>query len=48
MLFAGWPPGRKHLRLKGVLVGWQADPNFNNEQHLQGSDHLLAISMGYA
>jgi hypothetical protein len=23
------------LGLKGVLVDWQADPNFNNEQHLQ-------------
>jgi hypothetical protein len=23
------------LGLKGVLVSWQADPNFNNEQHLQ-------------
>jgi hypothetical protein len=23
------------LHLKGVLVDWQADPNFNNEQHLQ-------------
>jgi hypothetical protein len=25
----------KSLGLKGVLVDWQADPNFNNEQHLQ-------------
>jgi hypothetical protein len=25
----------KQLGLKGVLVDWQADPNFNNEQHLQ-------------
>jgi hypothetical protein len=23
------------LHLKGVVVDWQADPNFNNEQHLQ-------------
>jgi hypothetical protein len=23
------------LGLKGILVDWQADPNFNNEQHLQ-------------
>jgi hypothetical protein len=25
----------KSRHLKGVLVDWQADPNFNNEQHLQ-------------
>jgi hypothetical protein len=24
----------KHVGAKGVLIDWQADPNFNNEQHL--------------
>jgi hypothetical protein len=24
----------KHVHAKGVLIVWQADPNFNNEQHL--------------
>jgi hypothetical protein len=27
------------LGLKGVLVDWQADPNFNNEQHLQPAQY---------
>jgi hypothetical protein len=27
------------LGLKGVLVAWQADPNFNNEQHLQPAQY---------
>jgi hypothetical protein len=24
----------KHIHAKGILIDWQADPNFNNEQHL--------------
>jgi hypothetical protein len=29
----------KAKHLKGVLVDWQADPNFNNEQHLQPDEY---------
>jgi hypothetical protein len=29
----------KSLSLKGVLTAWQADPNFNNEQHLQPAQY---------
>jgi hypothetical protein len=29
----------KSQGLKGVLVSWQADPNFNNEQHLQPAQY---------
>ena len=29
----------KPLGLKGVLVDWQADPNFNNEQKLQPAQY---------
>lgn len=29
----------KRIGAKGVLVDWQADPNFNNEQHLQPDEY---------
>jgi hypothetical protein len=29
----------KRIGAKGVLVDWQADPNFNNEQHLQPAQY---------
>src|SRR5262249_55508712 len=27
----------KHIHARGVLIDWQADPNFNNEQHLSNT-----------
>jgi hypothetical protein len=35
----------KELGVKGVVVAWQSDPNFNNEQHLQPLqyDGLVAL-----
>jgi len=47
----------KHIGAKGVLIDWQADPNFNNEQHLTNPhdfdafadyiDALLRLTEGF-
>jgi hypothetical protein len=36
----------KQIRAKGVLIAWQADPNFNNEQH-QANPHDWDAFPGY-